>query len=55
MYISRWLEAEKADKAPRIILEATHQKALQYVSLDILSYTLHGLVPILIKYEFVND
>ncbi len=41
--ISRWLEAEKAGKAPPIVLEATHQKALQYVSLDVLT-----------KYESVN-
>jgi len=34
--VSRWLEAEKVGKAPQIILEATHQKALDYVSLDIL-------------------
>ena len=34
--ISRWLEAEKAGKAPPIILEATHQKTLQYTSLEVL-------------------
>jgi uncharacterized protein (DUF2237 family) len=34
--ISRWLEAEKAGKAPPIILEATHQKTLQYASLELL-------------------
>ena len=34
--ISRWLEAEKAGKAPPIILEATHQKSLQYASLALL-------------------
>jgi uncharacterized protein (DUF2237 family) len=34
--ISRWLEAEKAGKAPPIILEATHQKSLQYASLKLL-------------------
>ena len=34
--ISRWLEAEKAGKAPAIILEATHQKSLQYASLALL-------------------
>ena len=34
--ISRWLEAEKAGKAPPIILEATHQKSLQYASLELL-------------------
>lgn len=32
--ISRWLQAEKAGKAPYLILEATHEKALQYVSLE---------------------
>ncbi|MDC0177841.1 DUF2237 domain-containing protein [Polaribacter sp.] len=34
--ISRWLEAENAGKAPPIILEATHQKTLQYTSLQVL-------------------
>ncbi len=28
--ISRWLEAEKVGKAPQIVLEATHEKALEY-------------------------
>jgi hypothetical protein len=34
--ISRWLEAEKAGKAPPIVLKATHQKILQYTSLELL-------------------
>ena len=34
--ISRWLEAEKAGKAPPIILKGTHQKALKYTTLEIL-------------------
>ena len=34
--ISRWLEAEKVGKAPPIVLEATHQKSLQYASLELL-------------------
>jgi len=34
--ISRWLEAEKAGKAPNIILAATHEKTLQYASLALL-------------------
>ncbi len=34
--VSRWLEAEKEGKAPLVILEATHQKALQYTSIAIL-------------------
>lgn len=34
--ISRWLEAEKAGKAPPIVLKATHQKTLQYTSLELL-------------------
>ena len=33
---SRWLEAEKVGKAPNIILEATHEKTLQYTSLVLL-------------------
>ena len=41
--VSRWLEAERVGKAPNILLEATHAKALQYVSLEILR-----------KYEFVT-
>ncbi|MAD96224.1 MAG: hypothetical protein CMB99_02755 [Flavobacteriaceae bacterium] len=32
--ISRWLEAERAGKAPFIVLEATHEKSLQYTSLE---------------------
>ena len=34
--VSRWIEAEKADKAPKLILEATHEKTLDYTSLDAL-------------------
>tara|TARA_R110002072_G_scaffold301184_2_gene480438 strand:- start:700 stop:1068 length:369 start_codon:yes stop_codon:yes gene_type:complete len=34
--ISRWLEAEKEGKAPPIILKATHQKALNYTTIEIL-------------------
>jgi uncharacterized protein (DUF2237 family) len=33
---SRWVEAYKAGVAPPVILEATHEKTLQYVSLDVL-------------------
>ncbi|SHI43747.1 DUF2237 family protein [Aquimarina spongiae] len=40
--VSRWLEVERVGKAPNILLEATHAKALQYVSLEVLR-----------KYEFV--
>jgi uncharacterized protein (DUF2237 family) len=32
--ISRWIEAEKAGVAPPVVLEATHQKALEYTSLE---------------------
>jgi len=32
--ISRWLEAEKAGVAPPVVLEATHEKALEYTSLE---------------------
>lgn len=32
--ISRWLEAEKAGVAPPVILEATHEKVLEYTSLE---------------------
>ena len=34
--VSRWIEAEKAGKAPKVILEATHEKTLEYTSIDIL-------------------
>jgi uncharacterized protein (DUF2237 family) len=34
--ISRWLEAERAGKAPLVVLEATHQKALDYTTLELL-------------------
>lgn len=32
--ISRWLEAERAGKAPLLILEATHEKSLKHTSLE---------------------
>ncbi|TMM59583.1 DUF2237 domain-containing protein [Maribacter algarum] len=32
--ILRWLEAEKAGKAPKINLKSTHEKALEYTSLE---------------------
>jgi hypothetical protein len=31
---SRWIEAYRAGVAPRIIPEATHEKTLEYISLD---------------------
>jgi len=34
--ISRWLEAEKAGVAPKIDLDATHVKALEFTSLELL-------------------
>jgi uncharacterized protein (DUF2237 family) len=34
--ITRWLEAEQAGKAPFVVLEATHKKALEYTSLALL-------------------
>lgn len=34
--ISRWMEAEKASVAPPVILDATHQSALHYTSLELL-------------------
>jgi hypothetical protein len=34
--ISRWIEAYKAGKAPKIIAESTHEIALKYISKDIL-------------------
>ncbi len=34
--IMRWLQAEKEGKAPKVVLEATHEKALEYTSLELL-------------------
>lgn len=34
--VSRWIQAEKAGKAPKIILEATHEKTLKYAPLETL-------------------
>tara|TARA_B110000037_G_scaffold201068_1_gene242130 strand:+ start:333 stop:707 length:375 start_codon:yes stop_codon:yes gene_type:complete len=34
--VTRWIEAEKAGKAPKIILEATNERTLEYATLDIL-------------------
>lgn len=34
--VSRWIQAEKAGKAPKIILEATHEKTLKYATLETL-------------------
>ena len=41
--VSRWIEAHKVGKAPKLILEATHEKTLVYASLEIL-----------VKYAFKN-
>ena len=39
--ISRWLEAHKAGVAPKIDLNATHEKALEFTTIDVLeAYTL---------------
>lgn len=32
--VSRWIEAEKAGKAPSLVLEATHEKTLEYAPLE---------------------
>lgn len=34
--ISRWLQAEKVGKAPFVILEATHEKSLQFTSIKVI-------------------
>ena len=34
--VSRWIEAEKAGKAPKLILEATHEKTLEFTSIETL-------------------
>ncbi len=41
--VSRWIEAEKAGKAPKVVLESTHEKTLEYTSLETL-----------IKYAFLD-
>ena len=33
---SRWLEAQRADSAPRVFLRRTHQRALEVVPLDVM-------------------
>ena len=42
--VTRWIEAEKAGKAPKLILEATHEKTLKYTTLDLL-----------VKYAFIKE
>jgi hypothetical protein len=39
--ISRWLEAERAGKAPFLVLESCHEKSLEHTTLELLE-----------KYEF---
>ena len=34
--VTRWIQAEKVGKAPKLILEATHEKTLEYTSLNLL-------------------
>tara|TARA_B100001059_G_C17828859_1_gene583265 strand:- start:306 stop:677 length:372 start_codon:yes stop_codon:yes gene_type:complete len=34
--VSRWIEAEKEGKAPKVILEATHEKTLEYTTMETL-------------------
>ena len=34
--VSRWVEAEKEGKAPKVILEATHEKTLEYTTMETL-------------------
>jgi len=36
LHVLRWIEAWEAGKAPRVILEATHEQVLQYVPLSAL-------------------
>ena len=42
--VNRWIQAEKAGKAPKLILKATHEKTLKYTELDLL-----------VKYAFKNQ
>tara|TARA_B100000941_G_scaffold53288_1_gene34404 strand:- start:176 stop:541 length:366 start_codon:yes stop_codon:yes gene_type:complete len=41
--VNRWIEAEKAGKAPKVILESTNEKTLEFTKLDLL-----------VKYAFVK-
>ncbi len=34
--VSRWLEAVDADKAPKILMSCSHERALEYTSLELL-------------------
>ena len=36
LHVLRWIEAWEAGRAPRVILEATHEQVLQYVPLSAL-------------------
>lgn len=36
LHVRRWKEAADAGKAPPVVLAATHERALQTVSLDLL-------------------
>jgi len=42
--VKRWIQAEKCGKAPKLILESTHEKTLKYTELDSL-----------VKYAFKNQ
>ena len=35
--VTRWLQAERSGKAPKLILEATHEKTLDYAPLTLLN------------------
>jgi len=36
LHVLRWVEAWEADMAPQVVLEATHENVLKYVSLEAL-------------------
>jgi hypothetical protein len=40
---SRWLEAARAGRAPRVVLEATHVRTLETVPLDLIQQ--HAVPP----------
>ena len=42
--VSRWIQAEKAGIAPKLVLEATHEKTLKYTPLETL-----------VKYAHIKD
>lgn len=43
LHVLRWIEAFEAGRAPRVVLEATHQQALRFVKLEDLKAHAHDM------------